>query len=276
MTNFERNIKDKKLLKMFGIDKEEVEKLKEMYEQDKASKKETQDLWLRIDKKLPKIYIPAEKAVDIIKSINKNSNEWEPKTDNFRYREGYIIVDLSPFINIKLPEEDDVLYMINKAGSEVLDEINHKKNIILRDWSNITLHFVIEEEFSNLYCHSSSGERISALQYRFKRDISKKNRDENISVSPEEVNWEIELDYSDKDKSYAIGIKDAEDKGTEMMMILAVLFAEISEMVLDDKYLVTRENLNEVIPKNSNENIHLNREIKQSLKKDTTPIYYIK
>ena len=69
--------------------------------------------------------------------------------------------------------------------------------------------------------------------------------------------------------------KETFDKATMAIVRIGTIIAFMSLVKITNTHRVSRENLNQIIKRNSNYKIDLNREVKQLLKKNDIPIYYI-
>lgn len=270
MGKFERALNNDKLLKLFDIDDEEKEELLQMHRERKEFNINKQKDILKIKYDFPIIYLDRKMVTSIVKKFNKNK---ESITTTIPKIAGYLKFNSEDFINIKYPDEQEVIQLIQEHDEpDMLKNIMNSKDLIYRDWRDMTVYFEIEDGMFNKveYYSATTGNRMA--EKKSPTSISEVLR----YIVPDKIDWEISLD-ADDEIGYSIGIEEARESASMIIYLCDVLVAMSISEILNNKgkYGVSRENINEMIPKNSNENIHLHREIKQTLKKYDTEIYYI-
>lgn len=276
MAKFEKFLEDKRIMNLFDIDDEEKKQLLQMHKELKENNRLRQENTLKINYRLPMIYLDSKLTIPLIKKFNENKNKL---VTNKQKLSGYAQFEIAELINVILPDEEDVISAIQEHEEpDMLKNIIARKDSIYNDWGSVIVHFELEEGNINKleFYSKNTNERLAE-----KKEVMKITEILQYQT-PEVIDWKINLDAS-SDIGYSLEIDDLEESVSGLLYICNVLLVmTLSELLQGfdendkNKYRITRENINELIPKNCNENIHLNREIKQSIKKYNREVYLVK
>ncbi len=271
MGKFERALQDERLMNFLGIDDEDKKELLKMHKEQKEKNILKNDRSLKINDRLDRIYIDKDVILPILKKFNDNKNPY-----SFRdcLTSGYVFLDLHDLFEIELPDENEVLRLIQEHDEpEMLENISNSRNRIYKDFSQVIIYYELKGNIiSKLKFYNQNTKEIIAEQ-KDELEVTKVF----TSQAPYKVDCKIELEETDD--GYSVSICDVpEIIDTVMYISAAILLVSFTTIVNGSvgDYRITKDNLNEIIPKNNNENIHLNRELKQIIKKYNSPIYYVR
>lgn len=284
MGSFEKLLKDPAITKMFDLDKEDIDKLKDMHKEMKLNRKEMNERRLKINDSLPKIYLHkcwVQKMIGYFDQKIIDEGKKVTFTDDM-IKEGYVIVPIGEIMNVTFPDQEEIMYAIQThQNTDILKNIREKGETIQKQWEKIIVYYKLRDEldrFEYLAFYRMDGLRIAETNYE--NDSAEANDQANMEIhAPIEVDWEIEFEDIEDLEGYSIGIKDGEESVARMMYSSNVIVYVILRLLAgegENLYKVTKENLNILVKKKDNETIDLNREFKTTLKKNANAkLYYI-
>lgn len=259
-----------------NVDIKEIrQKFNDMCEELRQSNINREQKKLKMNKSLPYIYISKEMVKKALHLCNSNKEIYFKGVKSSIFKEGYIEINIEDLIKVTMENEDEMYYIIqNYTGPKLGQGVRNKSNSLLRDYGLFILHFVITEgRLDKIAIYDRTGVKLSEGSLKKTIDESSLEKD-----CPEEVEFKLKVENNEKLEACSLEVVDEVESLYQCILITMMVLSVSVKLIEDNKdnYFINRDNLNKLIPKNSNENIQMNREIKMKLKKDNTPIYYIK
>ncbi|WP_304393110.1 hypothetical protein [uncultured Clostridium sp.] len=267
------------MLRELGIDPSHLDDLKEIADERIQMRKDKAEREvLKYDKGTARIHINKNMTDYFIECFNRVEAYNKDLFKKCKIKKGYITLDISDILKVNMPEiTDELMYVVqHHTGNELLERFNSIKENIYRRWGSITIYYEIDKgTVRKLDVYVGTGEKFSELYSTYNKAV--KNMLENRPLGNIEFNMMFE--NSEEEGNCTFGIEPKVMKECTYLIVgtcTALLYVIMSYMIgTEEDYQVTRENLNEKIKKKDNYRIDLNREVKQLLKKEDTPIYYI-
>lgn len=268
----------KRVKKLLGISDDEFEKFKDMARENDERNKKRANSRLIVDEKLPQIFIKKGLEKEFAEFHNDNI-AGNMVSDHLilkeTVKEGYLNISFEDFLKINYPDEMEVVRLIQEySRPELLEQLKEMESRINSVYNKIIVKFKVDK-----------GTAVELEMYEANRNLKMTSAivDEDLFKSLDEVEiseiqteFEFNIDVQEDEDSFGYEIR--EDIVSNKTVPSMTVFSQMLIRMLNehsDSFLVTKENLNEKIKKDTNEGIQLHRQIKQHLKKSKTPIYYI-
>lgn len=227
---------------------------------------------LLINKRLPYIKLPKDKIDLFIKWYNLDLRDLEELPEVFE--EGYVEIDTSAYINVKMPTIFDI------KSEEKYNELKKLHNKVSVTYSKMIIHFTIKpNNIINIVGYYGDGEYAFNIEFNLKEDETVKKIKQYIASTSDrdykhlsEIQDKLFLDlyqFSTMDE-----MKTAQDEFNRKLgdsclgLVISVIWYLATNT--SEKYLVSNTKVVE-----SHQNINTNKHHKHHNRTITAPIYYL-
>lgn len=265
------------IFKRFGLDTSDeiIDHLKSEIVKKEMTKAIKNEVRLKTNNKLPRIYLNKNICSQLLEEFTNTKRFNKIPLDNVP-NEGYVLFSIQDFIEVIMPEtNDELLYVIqHHTGTGILDKFNNVRNRIVNRWNNVLIHYVIKDGvFSNIEIYDNDLDLCSNLEDHYYDAL----KQEASSVT-DKVTYKMMFENIEDERcSYGVEDDQSKENFDKIVSICIAIFHSAMKLLgkSGNEYIVTKENINAKIKKDSNYKIDLNREIKQRIKKDNILAYYI-
>ena len=227
---------------------------------------------LNINKRLPYIKLPKEKIELFTKWYNIDLRELEELPEVFE--EGYLEIDTSAYINVKMPTIFDI------KSEEKYNELKKLHNKVSVTYSKMIIHFTIKpNNIINIVGYYGDGEYAFNIEFNLKEDETVKKIKQYIASTSDrdykhlpEIQDKLFLDlyqFSTMDEMKTAQNEFNRKLGDSCLgLVISVIWYLATNT--SEKYLVSNTKVVE-----SHQNINTNKHHKHHNRTITAPIYYL-